>query len=431
MAVINCGHPEEEQRGWVCAHLLENLYQDNYLRFTGVGAAFWLLCASCWQQPEEARAAHLREVCQDCARDAAIGGRRAAMAGLPAIKERPSALAFAHETIKLSGPLAERVLDIQPIDTQETPVWVALTASGALVSIDLARRLATPLAQLPAHSVDLDEAVSLHLARAGSLAAVVNTRGQRGVVIDLATGRATMRLERGNYHVKHCVFSVAFFEQDGRLLLVHATTWNRLDVSDPRTGQLLTKRRVPAYQGGQRPAHYLDYFHCGLSISPSQEWIADNGWLWHPMGMVVSWNLRRWVQENAWESEDGPTKKDLCWRDHYWDGPLCWLDGQTLAVWGEGEDDLLLIPAVRLFDVSTGQELRQFRGPAGTLVYDGYLFSFAAEQGMAVWDVATGERLLHEPAWCPLRYHRGACQFLTLLPDGAFQLSRLVERASG
>jgi hypothetical protein len=277
----------------------------------------------------------------------------------------------------------------------------------------------------------MQEAVSLHLARDGSMAAVVNTYKQQGVVIDLATGQAAMRLERGDHCVENCVFPVAFFEFDGRLLLVHGTDWNRLDVSDPRTGGLLTSRPSPIWKSGEQVEHYLEYFHSSLSVSPSQEWIADNGWVWSPVGMVVSWNLRRWREAHIWESEDGPSKKDLCQREYFWDGPLCWVDRHTLAVWGIGDDDLLLVPGVRLFDVSTGQELRRFLGPQGTLVYDDYLFSFASEQGMAVWDIATGERLLHEPAFSPWCYHRGARQFLTLLPDGAFQLSRLIDKVSG
>ncbi len=251
---------------------------------------------------------------------------------------------------------------MRPVDAQSEPVWVALTASGSLVSVDLAQRVTTSLAQLPPESVNLEEDVSLHLARDGSMAAVVNTYKQQGVVIDLATGQATMRLQRGDYLRGNSVFSVAFFELDGRLLLAHATGWNRLDVADPRTGQILTQRDYPAHSREKPPEHYLDYFHCGLAVSPNGEWIADNGWVWSPVGMVVSWNLRRWVLENPWESEDGPSKKQLCSRDYFWDGPLCWVDGHMLAVWGLGDDDLLLVPGVRLFDVSTGQELRQFAG---------------------------------------------------------------------
>jgi hypothetical protein len=85
-----------------------------------------------------------------------------------------------------------------------------------------------------------------------------------------------------------------------------------------------------------------------------------------------------------------------------------------------------MIPAVRLFDVRHGQQEQWFYGPErGLLVFDQYLFS-ASEKGMSVWDVETGERLLHDPTLNPISYHRLTKQFLSILPDGSFRLSRLL-----
>ncbi len=56
------------------------------------------------------------------------------------------------------------------------------------------------------------------------------------------------------------------------------------------------------------------------------------------------------------------------------------------------------------------------------------LFACSAARGTSVWDSAAGERLLSDASLRPLRYHRGARQFLTRLPDGAFPISRLVGR---
>ncbi len=267
-----------------------------------------------------------------------------------------------------------------------------------------------------------------------------NTLGRYGLIVDLETGRATMLLDRGDYHEDVSHFSIAFFSSDGRTLLVHATGWNRLDISDPATGELLTPRGPTSYiEDEPRPAHYLDYFHCQLTVSPDHQWIVDNGWVWHPYGVMTAWNLWRWFTENVWEAEDGPSLRTLCARGYYWDGPLCWIDATTLAVWGYGEDDKSLLPAVRLFDVSTGVELGWFPGPqvapkagttwpdrgSGWLVYDTMLFSISPEYGTAVWDVTTGERLLHTPQFAPLRYHRRTRQFLSRLEDGRLRLSHL------
>jgi hypothetical protein len=140
---------------------------------------------------------------------------------------------------------------------------------------------------------------------------------------------------------------------------------------------------------------------------------------------VTVWNLRRWLGENVWESEVGPSRKELCVRTGYWDGPLCWVGNDRLAVWGYSDDDANLIPAARIFNAATGQEEHWFPGPEGEFVFDRFLFSSDPTEGMTVWDVAGGERLLHEAGFCPSHYHPGAKLFLTLRPDGLAQVSRL------
>ena len=168
--------------------------------------------------------------------------------------------------------------------------------------------------------------------------------------------------------------------------------------------------------------------------------------MWHPVGIVTTWSLRQWVTANIWESEDGNSKKSLCWRDYFWDGPLCWVDNRTLAVWGLGDDDILLIRGVRLFDVESGAEKRSFVGPvggeekevmqvqgkettilhrAGTLIFDRWLFSWMAGNPFSIWDIEDGARLLEERDFTPLGYHPASKEFLSILPDGGLRLSRV------
>lgn len=368
----------------------------------------------------------MRTVCPDCFRGAEEEGACDGILGQPEVMERESGLGFRHETVTLHEPLAQPILDITPVQSFDRNLWVAVTRAGELLRIDLDERSPSLLCRLPDAAVNLSEQVSLHVSGDGRFAAVVNTKGRSGVVVDLKVGKAIMSLDRGDYRYQHCTFPVAFCEMAGRLLLIHGTAWNRLDVSDPETGELLTARSPTSYQRDEdRPEHYLDYFHCGLTVSPDQEYIADNGWVWHPVGVVASWSIRRWLRDNVWESEDGGSKKRLCRRNYFWDGPLCWVGGDRLAVWGYGEDADWLLPAVRIFDVKSGQEERWFPGPKGALVFDGWLYSSDPDAGTTVWDATTGERLLREAAFCPLRYHRGAKSFLTLKPGGLFQVSRL------
>lgn len=454
MPTLACSHQEPGQARRACLHLLAKRDGDYYKRFNGMGMSYDLICTACQEQPEQMES-NLRDVCQSCFESIEEKGCWDGLLGQSQIAERATNLSFTHEAVSLLEPLPVRIRDIQPVEALAQSVWVALLENGALARIDLENCSFSWLAQIPTDSVNLKQEVSLHLTPDGSMAAVVNTYGQHGVVIDLETSQRTMRLERDEGENDYCQFPLAFFEHDRQLLLIHGTEWNRLDVSDAKTGRFLTVRPSLSFgQGAKEPEHYLDYFHSCLTVSPNQEWVVDNGWVWHPVGEVVAWNLRRWLQENVWESEDGPSRKMLCWRDYYWNGPLCWIDEQTLAVWGFGKDDDWLLPAVRILNVVSGEELRWFpgpldepragawkpsyqdeeaqyfwQGPAGFLTFDTYLFAASAARGTSVWDVATGERLLFDASLRPLRYHCGAHQFLTLLPDGAFQISRLVGSA--
>jgi hypothetical protein len=426
---FQCGHEGDPARGRVCVHLLADHDLDRWQRFTGSGKECDWVCDACAADPEQ-REASLRAVCSGCFQTVEAEIPLAGIIGEPEVVVRVTSLRYVHRIVRLAEPLHADILDLQPINALPQPVCLAITSAGSVVSLDLGSGAVRTVASLPQSNVDLSEPVTLHLSADGQMAALVNTRGQHGVVLDVQSGRATMRLDRGSYLPEQSNFPAAFFKPGGRLLLVHGTDWNRLDVSDPRTGELLTPREPTSYRDGEpMPEHYLDYFHGGLLISPQGEWIADNGWIWHPAGTVVTWNLRRWLEENVWEAEDGPTRKELCQRTYFWDGPLCWIDETTLAVWGYGEDDRHLRPAVLLFDVETGgnwpEPERWFPGPQGTLVFDEYLFSYSPEQGTAVWDIATGERLLQDPQLCPAAYHRGARRFISPRDDGTFVISAL------
>lgn len=141
-----------------------------------------------------------------------------------------------------------------------------------------------------------------------------------------------MQLERDTYHLEHCRFSVAFFKDDQRLLPIYGTRWNWLDIADLCTGERLSERLFDVAPGEKYLDHYLDYFHGRLRVSPDQQWIVDDGWMWHPVGSMFSWNLQHWLHDNPWESEDGLSMLELCSRVWYWDGPLCWINEHVVAI---------------------------------------------------------------------------------------------------
>ena len=419
----------------ICPHLAAS--PDEYhVWFTGHGTERHWVCAACAARFPELPA-ELIEVTdslfEHCQSEACWSG----ICGRPEIRHRPSSFSFTHEECSPRFPYGDRWIDIQP-DLKSSGQWFLLMASGDFAVTNPRRGEFEVLHRLSELGFEIDEEAVLRVSPKHDYAAIFAASGRHACVFEIQTGVITARIDRGEYRPENSHYPIAFFESNGRSLLVAATDWNRLDVIDPATGVLLTDRGPTSYRkGGQRPQHYLDYFHAQLLVSPDGNWIADNGWVWHPWGIVRSWNLCDWLERNPWESEDGPSLKTLAGRAYFWDGSLCWIDDSTIAIWGWGEDDEWLIPAVRFFDVSVGRELYWFPGPetrpprawppkklARSLFFDQYLFSVHEERGIAVWDASSGERLLQDPSLAPIQYHPHSKEFLSRTPNG-LRLSRL------
>lgn len=425
-----CAHGDVHIAQRVCRHLWQREVDTYCHRFGGRGIDYDLLCSTC-AEGEKPPDADLVTVCAACFEEAAEAGTwssgERAVVGQPAIAERPTRLSFSHEMVRLPIPLPASLLDLQalpPVDDVPTSRWLALTGTGALLVIDLVEKYWMPLAQLDGAGVDLEHELALHVAPDGRTAAVVENRGDSGVVVDIATGDITMMIDRGPHRVERARFPLAFVRAGERVLLVHGTGWNRLDLFDPKTGERLSVREGGA---ADAEAHKLEYVSSSLLASPTGDWLADNGFTPQAAGVVAAFRIGAWL-ENPWEAEDGPSKRYLCQRWDFWNGPLEWVGPSTLAVWGYGPGRSSLIPAVILFDLESGEALRWFPGPRGALVLDGELLvSLGDGEGVSVWDLGSGERLLHDAGFHPLRYNAGTRQFLTTNPDGElFVVSRLV-----
>jgi hypothetical protein len=452
MSQAACPHGDAHIAQRVCIHLFRGDASTYSHRFTGTGIAYDLLCPACAEksaladdETSEPPADLLAATCAACfeavaARSTWATGERAVLAS-PAIDERATRLSFQHEMLRVPTGFGAPLRDLVALPGAAASRWVAVTTTGRLAVVDLTARSSTVVADLDGAGVDPAQDLEVVASPDGKLAAVVEARGSSGVVVDLETGDITMLLDRGE-PARAARYPVAFAAAGDRVVLVTAGSWNRLEAFDPRTGDPLVRR-----PSGESQDHQLEYASSGLSVSPDGAWLVDNGFTVEGAGLVSAFSLAAWLDGNPWEPEDGPSKRYLCQRWDFWDGPLTWIDGGTLAVFGYGPSRVSMIPAVILFDVATGEPLRWFPGPQGPLVHDTYpartvpsrdrdqitpddpvglLFSIG-DDGVSVWDTATGERLLHDAGFQPLRYHPAARQFLTTNPDAdLFVVSRLV-----
>lgn len=330
------------------------------------------------------------------------------------------------------------VADLAPVSDGGRPVWLVLDAGGAVSRWDMAAGVHEPVAATTLTTEQDREPWAghrcrrrLHASANGMFAAVVNDYGRLGEVIDLRTGRTTLTLDNQGGHEETVPFSLAFARGGERDVVVHRTAWNRLDVSDARTGALLTARsHAEPAQDGTPSEHHLDYFHGALRVSPDGRRILDDGWVWHPVGFPAVWDLDRWLEGEVWESEDGPSRADVCGREYYWDHAMTWIDSTRVAVGGLGDDEEVMRPGARVFDTTrtaegdlwrmpTSVELLAFEGPSGQFFSDGTrLYSSGDSEGagggaagLSAWDPSEGGLLGLVPGFFPSHHHPDAGQF--------------------
>jgi hypothetical protein len=424
MERLACGHTALVGPSRVCAHLISDSgdVDVEYLRVLTGTALRWDLCC---KQCDSAGSLELIEVCEGCVArvDEEQEYNLLGWRGTPGILERPEP----YDPTITATPLPRSLhaaVDIAPA-VDRPGLWLVLTAEGAIASWDVDKDSATVLATAAVPDESGGEGwaghvvrPTLHASADGRFAAVVNDFARHGAVLDLSTGETTMVLDGGDHHAETVPFSLAFARHEDRTVVVHRTAWNRLDASDPVTGELLTDRSQPPFRGTQpRPEHYLDYFHGRVLVSPDGQWIADDGWVWSPVGLPALWSLQRWLAADRWESEDGPTRQVLCQRAYYWNGPMCWIDRNRLAIGGIGIDDEAMLDGVRIFDAETGAQTGAFAGPRGRFHTDGHRIYAATPDGLEIWDPGTGERTATIPGFSPTHHHTGSGE-LAVLRDG-------------
>lgn len=324
------------------------------------------------------------------------------------------------ETFEVGIALAGEVLTVAGIIEKELLV---LTADEKLFSIEAADFKISECFKLPQTDLNLKNELILKTSPTGRFCVLAEKYRSNGVLMDLEQKLVVREIYRGSYHVEHCGFTVDFFEKDGQEYLVYATDWNRLDILNLASNQIVTDRKSPDH----REPHYLDYFHAGISISPGARWIVDNGWVWHPYGVLMAWDLEAWLK-NEWESEDGESKFDITGAGYFWDRPLCWIDGERIAYWGVGGDDEEMADSVVIYDLAKRAEVRVINGvPKSDLFFDKYLFCSSKEKGLSIWDIEKSKPVYANPDLKPQTFIKFGADYLTGISEKSIRLLQLKE----
>src|SRR6266545_4992474 len=180
-----CSHAPAHIGQRVCRHLFARQADSYAHRFTGDALEYDLLCSAC-AELDGPPVDDLVTVCAGCFEAVAEAGTWArgerAVLSQPAVAVRATRLSFSHQMVRLPVTLGGSLLDLQPVPAGAASRWLAVTSNGSLVSLDLGARTCTRVAELAA-AVDVERDVSLSVSPDGQMAAVVEPRGQAGVVV--------------------------------------------------------------------------------------------------------------------------------------------------------------------------------------------------------------------------------------------------------
>lgn len=235
--------------------------------------------------------------------------------------------------------LDSEILDITPIDSDTCKIYI-VTQKGYLYCYNLAQQQLQQLSITPLPLPALNNRELRHYGTPkyqikcsanGKFISVYVDHGQFGVVINTQTLETVLHIDSQNYYEDTVSFSLAFTQFDSQDICIYRSDWNRLEAFNLTTNQLLTERYIAAYET-ESPKHYLDYFHGALYVSPSNDYILDDGWIWHPVASPKVWSLSQWFKHNPFESEDGSSVQALCYREN-WNALMCWLDDQHIVIW--------------------------------------------------------------------------------------------------
>ena len=173
---------------------------------------------------------------------------------------------------------------------------------------------------------------------------VTERYGLNATVVNIMD-RNVLNLTREDYHSDVSSYSVGFLERDGRVLLIHQTQWNRLDITDLETGELLTKREIiykktsdmETNKWGTFPKwetkNYIDYFHSLLHISPDGKHFLSNGWIWQPFDNIMCFETDHFFREyeNCGKSIEYS-------RGYAWDRPCAFVGNDMLVIAADKDD---------------------------------------------------------------------------------------------
>lgn len=236
----------------------------------------------------------------------------------------------------------------------------------------------------------------------GRFAVIYERLGTKGLL--LHDGRILREIDRSFSHAEAYEYPVALFnDPDGRLLLAHCPgNYGRIELEEAESGRPLIA------SADRKPS---DFFHSRLAASPHGKRLLSAGWVWHPLSVVVCFDV-------AQALTDPHHLDDL----HYLslslnpglaeESSACWLDDDCIAVAASAELEQNSVesdfgPRLRpcglaVYDIANRTCLQAFQldEPPGTIMALGKRYVLSLYRHPKLVDLSTG-KVVH--VWTGLR----------------------------
>ncbi|WP_217576271.1 hypothetical protein [Mesorhizobium sp. GbtcB19] len=233
----------------------------------------------------------------------------------------------------------------------------------------------------------------------GRFAVIYQRVGTKGLL--LHDGRILRELERSSYFADAYEYPVSLFNgPDGRVLLAHCPRdYRRIDLEDAETG-------LPLTESADR--ELSDFFHSRLAVSPDGQRLLSAGWVWHPLGLVVSFDVAQALTDPS-HLDDGQDLPPSFGPGLVEENSSCWLDDHHLAVAvsvmpdrAAAERDEEPRSGMAVYDAIQRTCLQAFQldEPAGTIMALGERFVLSLYRHPKLIDLSTG-KVVH--MWTELR----------------------------
>lgn len=281
-----------------------------------------------------------------------------------------------------------------------------------------------------------------------NIVVAANTFGTKAV-LHITGKHHSIVLHREDYHAKITKFPIGIFKDStGTNHLIYGTGWNRVEIMNMDTLQILTAAKSVIEQDAEKrymipstnlPAHSnpwpskFDYFYGAIAVSPNQKRFISMGWVWGSNDSFYIFDIDDFISNpritftstDAWEHNDRTT---------------CWIDDNRIAVainpYEDNEEDGLKESPCQIYiyrvDSNSPYIETKVVVPGHYIIkttmhylHDSNAFLlYGATTGVLIVSLS-GEILLHEPDVRPVNYNESTKEILLISGNNTIEIYQI------